>query len=105
MPESLWIGNAGNWFVLSTEKRAEEKSMSFFNPFPWLSALLMRGMNGIMILAAIFWIWVLVDCLTKEPAEGNDRIAWLLVILLAPFIGALLYYFIRRPERIKAVGR
>ena len=94
------------------EKRADEggqqddqQPCNTIIAFGWLFALLMRGMNGIMILAALFWIWVLVDCLTKEPAEGNDRIAWLLVILLAPFIGALLYYFIRRPERIKAVGR
>ncbi|HLI06922.1 MAG TPA: PLD nuclease N-terminal domain-containing protein [Ktedonobacteraceae bacterium] len=78
--------------------------MWFLNPFPWLFSLLMRGMNGILIVAAIFWIWVLYDCLTNEPSEGNDKLAWLLVILLAPFIGALLYYFVRRPARIKAVG-
>lgn len=79
--------------------------MSFLNPFPWLFFLMVRGMDGIMVVAAIFWIWVLVDCLIKEPAEGNDRLVWVLVILLAPLIGALLYYFVRRPERIKAVGR
>ena len=79
--------------------------MSFLNPFPWLFFLMVRGMDGIMVVAAIFWIWVLVECLIKEPAEGNDRLVWVLVILLAPLIGALLYYFVRRPERIKAVGR
>jgi len=53
----------------------------------------------------IFWIWVLVDCLTKESSEGNDKVAWVLVILLVPLIGALIYYFVRRPERVKAIGR
>lgn len=66
--------------------------------------LFSRGLDGIAVFATIFWIWVLVDCITKEPAEGNDKIAWTLVILFAPLLGALLYYFVRRPERIKAVG-
>jgi hypothetical protein len=61
-------------------------------------------MNGVAIMATIFWIWVLVDCLTKEPSEGNDKVAWTLFILLVPLIGALVYYFVRRPERVKAVG-
>ncbi len=70
-----------------------------------LLALLMRGFDGIAIFVAIFWAWVLIDCVTKETAEGNDRVAWLLVILFAPVIGALAYYFIRRPERVKVLGR
>ncbi|GCE46672.1 phospholipase D-like protein [Thermosporothrix hazakensis] len=61
--------------------------------------------NGIALLAFLFWIFVLIDCVTKEPSEGNDKIAWMLFILWVPLIGAILYYVIRRPERIKAVGR
>ena len=63
------------------------------------------GFRGLAVFATMFWIWVLVDCITKEPSEGNDKIVWTLVILLAPLIGALLYYFVRRPERIKAAGQ
>jgi hypothetical protein len=63
------------------------------------------GGRGIMALGMIFWIWVLVDYLTKEPSEGNDKVACARFILMVPFIGALIYYFVRRPERIKAAGR
>ncbi len=69
-----------------------------------LSYLFYRGFNGIAIFALIFWIWVLIDCVTKESSEGNDKIVWTLIILFAPLLGALGYYFIRRPERIKALG-
>ena len=62
------------------------------------------AMPGLAILAFIFWIWVLVDCITKEPSEGNDKIAWTMLIIFVPWIGAILYYFVRRPERVKAVG-
>jgi Phospholipase_D-nuclease N-terminal len=51
------------------------------------------------ILSTIFWIWMLIDCLTKEPDQGSTKLVWAVVILFTHFIGALLYYFIRRPER------
>jgi len=57
----------------------------------------------VFILA--LWIWALVDCLTKEPSEGNDKIAWLLVILLLSWVGGLLYLLVRRPRRIREYGR
>ncbi len=70
---------------------------------PFLS-LLYRSIDGIAIFVFIFWLYTLVDCVTKESSEGNDKLAWTLVILLVPLIGSLLYYFMRRPERIKALG-
>ena len=59
--------------------------------------------GGFLFLALLasfaFWIWMLVDCATKEPAAGNDKIAWIIVIVFTHFIGALLYYFVRRRQR------
>lgn len=56
------------------------------------------------ILCFVFWVWMLIDCLKNEPSTGNDKIIWALVMLFTG-IGSLLYYFIRRPERIKQTGR
>ncbi|HEY4032994.1 MAG TPA: PLD nuclease N-terminal domain-containing protein [Ktedonobacteraceae bacterium] len=70
-----------------------------------LFSLFWRGSEGLALLATIFWIWVLVDCIIKEPSEGNDKVAWTIFIIFVPLFGALLYYFVRRPERIKTVGR
>ena len=66
--------------------------------------LVWRGSQGLSILIAIFWLWALVDCIVKEPSEGNDKIVWTIFIIFVPFVGALLYYFVRRPERIKTFG-
>jgi hypothetical protein len=71
-----------------------------FSLFPFIG----DAIPGLMILASIFWLWVLIDCVTKEPSEGNDKIVWTILIIFVPWIGATLYYFVRRPERIKAVG-
>ncbi len=67
--------------------------------------LFVMGGRGLAALATIFWIWVLIDCLMKESSEGNDKVAWALFILLVPIVGALVYYFVRRPERVKALGQ
>ena len=62
---------------------------------------------GFVIGIAFFvlWIWMIIDCVTKEPSEGNDKIVWLLVIVLLNWLGALLYLFVRRPARIRQYGR
>lgn len=57
------------------------------------------------LAALVFWIWMLVDCATKEPSQGNDKIVWVLVIALTSWIGALIYYFARRPQRLREHGR
>ena len=58
-----------------------------------------------LLVASIFWIWMLVDCATKEPDQGNDKIVWMLVIIFTHVLGALIYFLIRRPERIRDHGR
>ena len=56
------------------------------------------------LLSTIFWIWMLADCLINESSRGNDKIIWALVILLTHFLGAFLYFVIRRPQRKREVG-
>jgi Phospholipase_D-nuclease N-terminal len=56
-------------------------------------------------LCFIFWIWMLIEAITKEPTEGNDKLIWVIVIALTQVIGAAIYYFVRRPERIRKYGR
>ena len=59
----------------------------------------------LFLLATIFWVWMLIDCATKEPDQGNDKIVWILVILFTHWVGALIYFLIRRPERMRDHGR
>jgi hypothetical protein len=59
----------------------------------------------ILLLLFVFWIWTLIEVLTKEPSEGNDKIVWLILVLFFHFIGSILYCLIRRPERIRLYGK
>ncbi len=70
----------------------------------WEILLLLLFMFPLAIAALVFWIWMLVDCATKEPSQGNDKIVWILVIVFTHWIGALIYFLVRRPERKRQFG-
>jgi hypothetical protein len=61
-------------------------------------AFFLFGLGGglIGLLITIFWIWMLIDCLTNASIRGTEKIVWVLVIVLTNFIGAVLYYFLAR---------
>ncbi|MGB3340539.1 MAG: PLDc N-terminal domain-containing protein [bacterium] len=65
----------------------------------WLVAM------SIGILATIFWVWMIIDVAKNEPENGNDKVMWILVVVLAGVIGAAVYYFVRRPERMSKFGK
>ena len=43
-----------------------------------------------------FWVWMLVNCLQMGPSEGNDKIIWVLVIVVLGPLGAFLYFVVQR---------
>lgn len=53
----------------------------------------------------VFWVWMLIECATKESNEGNDKLVWILIIIFTHWIGALIYLLVRRPKRIEELGR
>lgn len=59
----------------------------------------------VFVALAVLWIWALIDAITHEPSLGNDKLIWILVVVLLGWVGALIYYFVRRPERIRKYGR
>jgi len=61
------------------------------------------GLFGLALTA--FWIWMIIDAATKEPAEEPNKIMWVLIVVLLHWLGAAIYYFARRPERIRKYGR
>jgi len=67
----------------------------------------LAGPELIILLPMLgFWIWMIADCATNEPASGA-RVGWLLAVILIPFwIGALLYLFCRKlPRNAIAKGK
>lgn len=49
---------------------------------------------GLAIASLVFWIFMLIDVVQRENWENeNDKTTWILVVVLAGAIGALIYYF------------
>jgi len=48
----------------------------------------------------IFWLWALIDILKSDFRDSSNKIVWLLVVFFLYGLGALLYYFIGRKQKV-----
>ncbi len=55
------------------------------------------------ILASIFWLWMLVDCLTNPRLLPMEKLIWVLVIFFLHFVGALVYLIVGRQQRVRGL--
>ena len=68
--------------------------MQLFQMQPILGIFLISGIIG--LLTTIFWIWMIIDCITNNSINGTQKIVWLLVVIFLPLIGSLLYFLLAR---------
>jgi hypothetical protein len=60
------------------------------------------AVSGVIWLAfTAFWVWMILEAATKEPREGNERLIWIIIMVFVPYFGAIAYYLVRRPARIR----
>lgn len=59
--------------------------------FMWLFIILFFGL---FLVAFIFWILMLIDAAKRKFPGENDQLIWILIIVLAGIIGAIIYYFV-----------
>lgn len=62
----------------------------------WLTIML------VILAGTVFWIIALVDCARREFTGSNDKIVWVLIVLLGSLIGALVYWFVGRPKGVNS---
>ena len=61
---------------------------------------------GLFVIGFILWILMLIDCLKREFPHENDKVMWILVLVLANWLGAVIYYFmVKRQDRVKKVDK
>jgi Phospholipase_D-nuclease N-terminal len=51
------------------------------------------------LLGFAFWIWMLIDSIKNERIQGGEKVAWVLVIALTHFLGAVIYFFAGRSRK------
>ena len=51
--------------------------------------------RGFEIIGILFWIWMIIECARRERPGSIQKLLWLLLVILVPDIGALVYFFCR----------
>lgn len=46
----------------------------------------------------VFWLIMPVDAATRCPADGNQNVVWVLIVLLLGPLGAAVYAIVQRPR-------
>lgn len=54
----------------------------------------------VILFVAIFPLVALIDILVNE-FTGYNKLAWVLVVLFFPFLGAILYFLLGRKQKIR----
>lgn len=59
-----------------------------------------------VIFGVVLFIYGLIDCIRSEPADVRSlpKAAWILVIVLLPLVGVLLWFFLGRPQYATATS-
>ena len=54
---------------------------------------------AVFVIAIIFWIRMLIDSINRKYKSENDKIVWVLVIVLLGLLGAIIYYFVVKTKK------
>jgi hypothetical protein len=52
------------------------------------------GARGFELIGLLFYIWMIYECIVRER-NMTEKILWLLLVVCAPVIGSLIYFFVR----------
>jgi len=63
-----------------------------------------RGAEWILVLFGIFLIalpiWAIVDIIRSDFKNPDNRILWVILIILLPIIGSIIYYYMRDGQKV-----
>ncbi|MGA7147922.1 MAG: PLDc N-terminal domain-containing protein, partial [Microbacterium sp.] len=59
------------------------------------------------LVATAFWVFTIVDCAVQPPSRhrGVSKPVWLLIVILLPVLGGLLWLIVGRVRRSTAAAR
>ncbi len=61
----------------------------------WIAAIV------IGIALTVLWLLAIIDCAQREFPGPNDKVMWILIIIFAHGLGALIYWYVGRPKGVK----
>jgi len=59
---------------------------------------------SLMMAMVGLWIYALVDVIRSEFKGENDKLIWLLLVILLPLVGTILYFTIGKDQKTSGPG-
>lgn len=53
-----------------------------------------------VLLPTVLWIAALVDIIKSNFKDSNNKIIWILIVILVPIIGSILYFLMAKNQKI-----
>jgi Phospholipase_D-nuclease N-terminal len=67
----------------------ESMTVLAVTPFVWVF---------IVVPLLIVWAIGVVDIVRRKDLETGPRVGWIILVILLPFVGTLVYWFLRKPS-------
>lgn len=61
-------------------------------------------LSVLILMLSVLVVLSLIDIL-KNEFRGNNKIIWILIVIIFPVFGSILYYFIGRKQRINSTSQ
>ena len=61
---------------------------------PFALPYFLETVGGMEFIGLLFWMWMIYECATRER-NSTEKILWLLLVVLAPVLGSLIYFLVR----------
>lgn len=58
-----------------------------------------------ILAGTALWIWMIIDCARRDFARSDDKVIWILVIVLTGLIGSVIYYFVVKRKDTKEMPK
>ncbi len=78
------------------KRRSMLAQLPAYAPFPEVGFL---AFSVVWLLATVFWLWMLLDCLKAGRVAGREKIVWVVVLLCTYVFGAVLYLVVVWPRQ------
>lgn len=66
-----------------------------------------RGLLILALVAAVFWVFTIVDCAVQPPTRhrGVSKPVWILIVVLLPVLGGILWLIVGRARKSTVAPR
>lgn len=50
------------------------------------------------VFLTVFWVLMIIDIAKRKFKNENDKIIWILIVILLSWLGAVIYYFVIKKD-------